>query len=186
MKDLILINPSYFTPGQSERRREQYSGFIRGGNMYFHPFEPPLGLASLAAYLALKGYSCELVDMPGDEIDDEGLRERLRLSQPRLIGITAMTPTERRALEIAELCKSLLPEVPIISYYHEDGTIRMKVSVCHPLNIFKGDLRYVLLIPLQKILRHVFIFQTRLLVHYTWRRCERKNKFVNYRFFCPQ
>jgi len=82
--------------------------------MYFHPFEPPLGLASLAAYLALKGYSCELVDMPGDEIDDEGLRERLRLSQPRLIGITAMTPTERRALEIAELCKSLLPEAPVV------------------------------------------------------------------------
>ncbi len=96
--------------------------------MYFHPFEPPLGLAALVAYLAPKGYSCELVDMPAEGLDDRYLGEQLCGSAPRLIGITAMTPTLRRALEIAALSKSVLPEVPVV-LGGVDPTVRPEIAL---------------------------------------------------------
>lgn len=96
--------------------------------MYFHPFEPPLGLAALVAYLAPKGYACELVDMPAEGLDDRYLGERLCGSAPRLIGITAMTPTLRRSLEIAALCKSVLPDVPVV-LGGVDPTVRPEIAL---------------------------------------------------------
>jgi radical SAM superfamily enzyme YgiQ (UPF0313 family) len=115
MTDLILINPSYFPPEKNRNRGQRFIEYIRGGNMYFHPFEPPLGLASLASYLKPKGYECRLIDMPAEELTNKRLKKYLSLlSPPRFIGITAMTTTMRQALEIAQICKSVFPEVPIV------------------------------------------------------------------------
>ncbi|MDY6853608.1 MAG: radical SAM protein [Thermodesulfobacteriota bacterium] len=115
MAELILINPSYFPPEKNRDRGQRFIEYIRGGNMYFHPFEPPLGLASLVSYLKPRGYECRLIDMPADELTDKRLQRDLSISSaPRFIGITAMTTTMRRALEIAQICKSVFPEVPLV------------------------------------------------------------------------
>ncbi len=112
--DLLLINPSYFAPAEMSNRRVRYDNWIRGGNMYIHPFEPPLGLGSLSAYLREKGFSVELVDMPGLEMTQEQLLGILQGKSPRFVGITAMTPTFGAAQELAHIIKQVLPETKVV------------------------------------------------------------------------
>lgn len=110
---IVLINPSYFAPEKAESQRDKYFDIIRCGNMYFYPFEPPLGLGALTAYLKREGHYVRLIDMPGENITQEGLEKILLDISPDFVGITAMTPTIKMALNIAELSKKKLPDIPV-------------------------------------------------------------------------
>ena len=114
MLDLLLINPSYFTPDELAARRERFGGWIAGGNMYIHPFEPPLGLAALAASLKGKGFRVEVLDLVGLGIPEEKLPEILREKSPARVGIGAMTPLFPAARRLARIVKQTLPEAAVI------------------------------------------------------------------------
>ena len=111
---IILINPSYFTPEEAELQWEKHKDAVRGGNMYYYPFEPPMGLASLYSYMKKIGHDVRIIDMQGDHLSDDNLKKILAENSPQIVGITAMTPTIRTALRIAALVKTIHPEVPLI------------------------------------------------------------------------
>jgi len=111
---VILINPPYFIPSEAALRLEKYINVIKGGNMYFYPFEPPLGIASLTASLKKEGHETKIVDMPGDAINENGLKTILADFSPDLVGISAMTPTIKMAIEITLLSKCIFPSVPVM------------------------------------------------------------------------
>ncbi|MBC2716318.1 MAG: radical SAM protein [Desulfobacteraceae bacterium] len=111
---ILLINPSYFSPREAAKRFQKYKQIIKSGNMYVHPFEPPLGLAMLATFLNKKGYKAKLADMQGEYLTDEALKRILVTYKPELVGITAMTPTVHRAIKIAGISKTSLPSVPVV------------------------------------------------------------------------
>jgi radical SAM superfamily enzyme YgiQ (UPF0313 family) len=113
--DLLLINPPYFTPGELAARRERFGGWIAGGNMYIHPFEPPLGLAALAADLKAKGFRVEVLDLVGLGIPEEKLPEILREKSPARVGIGAMTPLFPAARRLARIVKQTRPETAVIA-----------------------------------------------------------------------
>ncbi len=114
MLDLLLINPPYFTPDELAARRERFGGWIAGGNMYIHPFEPPLGLAALAAYLKGKGFRVEVLDLVGLGIPEEKLPEILRDKSPARVGIGAMTPLFPAARRLARIVKQARPGTVVI------------------------------------------------------------------------
>lgn len=114
MTDLLLINPYLFPPEKLRERYGKHLPWIRGGNMYVHPFEPPLGLASLIAYVKVRGASCRLVDMQGEGMGLQELKEVLLRERPALVGITAMSPTIKQSLEVAALVKETLTETKVI------------------------------------------------------------------------
>jgi len=74
--------------------------------------QPPMGLILLAAVLESKGYPVNLVDAnllgmkPVDIIP--------LLDDTDILGLTAMTPTVIRAIDIAREVKSAKPDLPII------------------------------------------------------------------------
>ena len=112
--DILLINPPYFSPDEMALRSKEYDHWIRGGNMYIHPFEPPLGLGSLCAYLKEKKFDVELIDMVGLEMEERGLEKLLLEKRPSVVGITIMTPTLPSARRMAKLVKQVLPAAKII------------------------------------------------------------------------
>jgi len=112
--DILLINPPYFSPDEMSTRRKEYDHWIKGGNMYIYPFEPPLGLAYLCAYLKEKKFSVELVDMVGLMMEEKELKTILRQLQPPLVGITTMTPTLPSAKRIAGIVKQALPRTKVV------------------------------------------------------------------------
>ncbi|MEO0034203.1 MAG: hypothetical protein RLZZ501_226, partial [Pseudomonadota bacterium] len=62
---ILLINPAFFDGTEFRNRFADYVDWIRGGNLYVAPFEPPLGLAYLTAFLKQAGHEVVLLDMQG-------------------------------------------------------------------------------------------------------------------------
>jgi len=111
---LVLVNPAFFDGEQFRNRFDHYLDWIKGGNLYVAPFEPPLGLASLAAALKGRGHQVTLLDMQGSVMDTPELERRLRAEKPDLVGITAMTPTLPEALRVAERARAVVPSAGVV------------------------------------------------------------------------
>jgi len=110
---ILLINPAFFDNSEFCNRFEDYTKWIRGGNLYVAPFEPPLGLAYLTAAARAKGHEVTLLDMQGLMMDSTELERQLAAERPAFVGITAMTPTYPEALRVAELTRRVLPQAHI-------------------------------------------------------------------------
>lgn len=67
---------------------------------------PPLGLAYVASALEKAHHEVDLIDAIALCLSKEQVKQRIIDFRPEVVGITAMTPTVRGALEAAELAKS--------------------------------------------------------------------------------
>jgi len=101
--DCLLISPSTICRDDENIWKEINSNF------------PPLGLASLAGYIRNKDFSVKIIDSniecPYIEDFQHFLKEKYyrRFSDIKLIGITAITCTIKKALKLAEICKKFYP-----------------------------------------------------------------------------
>lgn len=77
------------------------------GQWYHRPW---LGLGVLAAYIAERGYDCEIIDMHFFELTLPDLLERVGSSNANFFGITSMTHEINRAHEIAKAIKETSPD----------------------------------------------------------------------------
>lgn len=111
---ILLINPAFYDGNDFRNRFDDYIDWIKGGNLYVAPFEPPLGLAYLSAFLKERGFRVELLDMQGLLMDSDELIRRIREYAPDLVGITAMTPTLPEALKVAQISKQIVPEARVV------------------------------------------------------------------------
>ena len=112
--NILLVNPSFYDGEAFRNRFQDYVEWIRGGNLYVAPFEPPLGLAYLTSTIKARGHAVTLLDMQGLLMDSDALVERLKAERPQVVGITAMTPTLPAALKAARLARAVLPEAHIV------------------------------------------------------------------------
>lgn len=67
---------------------------------------PPLGIAYIAAVLERAGHEVEVIDAIADALSRSDVAARVRSFGPRLVGITAMTPTFRGTQEAATIAKA--------------------------------------------------------------------------------
>jgi anaerobic magnesium-protoporphyrin IX monomethyl ester cyclase len=111
---IVLINPAFFDGDAFRNRFADYVDWIRGGNLYVAPFEPPLGLAYLTAYVKRLGHDVTLIDMQGLMMDSEELARRLKEERPDVVGVTAMTPTLPAALKAADIAAAAAPSVSVV------------------------------------------------------------------------
>ena len=75
---------------------------------------PPLGLAYIASYLEKKGKSVRILDLQAENLNPPQLRTRLEKLSPDFIGIGATTPEIESALNIARICKKILPQAKVV------------------------------------------------------------------------
>lgn len=74
---------------------------------------PPLGLAYIAAVLRDSGHEPRILDCPALGLGYGDIEKAVREFQPGLVGITAMTPVIKEAIESAKAVKSA-SDVPIV------------------------------------------------------------------------
>jgi len=68
---ILLVNPAFFDGDAFRNRFADYVDWIRGGNLYVAPFEPPLGLAYLTAYVKRLGHEAAILTLsPFDNFTD--------------------------------------------------------------------------------------------------------------------
>ncbi|MDD5774558.1 MAG: radical SAM protein [Candidatus Omnitrophica bacterium] len=75
---------------------------------------PPLGLGYLASTLMHSGISVTILDNTLFEYDDHALAAFIRERAPLALGITAVTPTIQRALEIASIAKRVDADILVV------------------------------------------------------------------------
>jgi radical SAM superfamily enzyme YgiQ (UPF0313 family) len=111
---IVLVNPAFFDGDAFRNRFADYVDWIRGGNLYVAPFEPPLGLAYLTAYVKRLGHEVILLDMQGLMMDSAELGRRLEAEKPDVVGVTAMTPTLPAALRVADIAAATVPDASVV------------------------------------------------------------------------
>lgn len=111
---ITLINPAFFDGHEFKNRYNDFLDWVKGGNLYIAPFEPPLGLAYLSSALKNAGHEVHLLDMQGLLMDSESLIKELKKLKPEIVGITSMTTTFPQALKTASLVRNTIPTAKIV------------------------------------------------------------------------
>lgn len=66
---------------------------------------PPLGISYIAAYLKSKGHDVKIIDAIASNLTRDEAKKALADFAPKVVGVTAMTPTLKGALEALQLAK---------------------------------------------------------------------------------
>jgi radical SAM superfamily enzyme YgiQ (UPF0313 family) len=75
---------------------------------------PPLGICSLAAVLENEGYDVQIVDLAVIKWDYDYVKGQIKGFNPDIIGISALTASFPRTLQMSSYLKQEFPEIPII------------------------------------------------------------------------
>lgn len=94
---------------------------------------PPLGLASIAAYLERDGLHCSIVDCYAHPDADTRLREVLRAERPALLGISCTTASFYDSVRLAQLAHAELPHIKIAFGGPHVSALQEQVLACSPL-----------------------------------------------------
>jgi len=106
--DCLLISPPFLYKYNEDMLREVHAVF------------PPMGLASIAAYIRDKGHSVKIldcnIDSPSIELFSELFEKEFvqNFLNINVIGITSVTANIKKAYKIAEICKKFYPKVKIV------------------------------------------------------------------------
>lgn len=85
MSEILLIYPLYSYPRKN----------------------PPLGLAYMAAVLEKENFRVKIIDVSAEGLSETELESRIRSEQPKLVGISFMTPQIGEAFKVAEMTKKI-------------------------------------------------------------------------------
>lgn len=99
--DLLLIVPHYIMVGENMWRK-------------INPRVPPLNLGYIASFLLQRGIRVNILDIAAEGIDSIRLTSILKDLRPDYIGITATTVLINGAIEIAHICKEILPDTKVV------------------------------------------------------------------------
>lgn len=103
--DVLLINPPWKRRKQDVRSKLKVESCL-----------PSLGLGYIAAMLEKNGKSVKILDATAQDVTLDSLEQYLNNLEtaPSYIGITATTTEIIIALEAAQICKNVLPEVNVV------------------------------------------------------------------------
>lgn len=93
---------------------------------------PPLGLASIAAYLERHGVQADIVDCYARPDSDRTIRDYLRSERPAVIGLSCTTSSFLDGVRIARLAKSELPGIRAVFGGPHVSALREKVLTDFP------------------------------------------------------
>src|SRR3989338_1872424 len=96
--DILLINPPWVSKDEN----------------IWHGIKAamtPLGLLTIAAYLEREGFRVEVIDVHVEKLGAEELKNRIRDSNPRVVGITVLTATALASYKICQLVKEISPDI---------------------------------------------------------------------------
>ena len=106
---VVLINPN---TGRAERIENEAAW-------------PPLGLLYIGAMLKKSEHEVKVIDNARIQLPVEKIVERVKRENPRVLGVSTLTPTFKQGINIASAVKAELPDLKIIfGNYHATFTYK--------------------------------------------------------------
>ena len=96
LKKILLVHPLGYQTDKAS------SDISRIANI-----TPPLGIASICAYLAQKQINCDIIDCYAHPDADIKIKEYLETEKPDFIGFSCSTSTFLDGIRLAEIAKSI-------------------------------------------------------------------------------
>ena len=103
-KNILLVHPLGY------RREAAGKDIARLANVV-----PPIGLASMAAYLKRRDIDPTIIDCYARPNSDRLIRDYLLTEKPAFMGLSCTTSTFLDGVRLAELAKSVLPNLQVVS-----------------------------------------------------------------------
>jgi anaerobic magnesium-protoporphyrin IX monomethyl ester cyclase len=94
---------------------------------------PPLGLASIAAYLEKKEIACTLIDCYAKPDAEPTIRDLLQSTRPPFIGFSATTSSFLDGVRLARMAKEVLPAINVVFGGHHVSALKEKVLQDFPI-----------------------------------------------------
>ena len=102
-KNILLVHPLGYQKEAAGRDISRLANIV-----------PPLGLASIAAYLGREGINADIIDCYARPDSDNFIRDYLITLKPSFIGLSCTTSSFLDGVRIAELARSILPDISIV------------------------------------------------------------------------
>jgi len=103
--DILLISPPLSV---EERYGNRKVGKYSGGHL------PPLGIAYIAGFLRNSGFSTQIIDSSAYNLTDNDILQKINDFKPKVIGLSAITPTFNRATKLATIIKNNFPDILLV------------------------------------------------------------------------
>jgi len=135
--DILFIYPHYSV---KERYGNRPIGRV-GGHL------PPLGLAQLAAFIREQGFAVEIIDAVALDLQLQQVMERVATMRPRAVGLTALTSSFHRAVDLASHIRAEFPDIlTLVGGPHASAvpTMMMNRDNCFDFLVF-GEGEFTLL-----------------------------------------
>lgn len=126
--DVLLLFPPVSV---NERYGNRKVGNV-GGHL------PPYGLACIAAYIREQSFSVNILDGSAENLSYEEIFIYIRKHQPKVIGLSAMTPQFYRAAELSRTIEKLFPDVLVVIGGHHASIL--------PQDTLNGNLCFDILV----------------------------------------
>lgn len=121
-KHILLVHPLGYQSAAAERDISRRANIM-----------PPLGLASMAAYLNAAGFVCRILDCYAHPDADRRLRELLRDFRPSLLGISCTTASFHDGVRLTQLAKTEAPQLQVVFGGPHVSALQDKVIEFSPL-----------------------------------------------------
>jgi radical SAM superfamily enzyme YgiQ (UPF0313 family) len=103
LKHILLVHPLGYKPDKAA------SDISRIANI-----TPPLGIASICAYLYLHNIKCNIIDCYAHPDADLKIKKYLKIEKPDFIGFSCSTSTFLDGIRLAHVAKSILPDIKVV------------------------------------------------------------------------
>ncbi len=113
---ILLVHPLGYKPEAAGRDISRLASIM-----------PPLGLASIAAYLEGRGLKADIVDCYAHPDSDARILQGLRENRPAFIGMSCTTATFLDGVRLAEMAKAELPGIRSVFGGSHVSALREKV-----------------------------------------------------------
>ncbi|MCP4106214.1 MAG: radical SAM protein [Desulfobacteraceae bacterium] len=102
-KKILLVHPLGYASDKASSDISRISSIM-----------PPLGLASICAYLSEQQIESDITDCYGHPDSDTKIRKYLEAHKPEFIGFSCSTSTFSDGIRIAETAKAIIPEIKVV------------------------------------------------------------------------
>lgn len=120
-KSILLVHPLGYPAGAAGRDISRLANIM-----------PPLGLASMAAYLKSRNIGCAIVDCYAHPNSDLLIRDYLQAKKPAFIGLSCTTSSFLDGCRITRLAKKILPDILSVFGGPHVSALKQKVLRDYP------------------------------------------------------